>query len=648
MKFNGYLPKEAKQYTAHLSYQLGIVWSIASKIAENEKVFTAMNEAHIKQDSESYDKAFELLKEIKGIGSYRAGVYLEKYFENPYRTINWAMFKLLQRYQEATGWSDNRMYDIARKVDDPSQIWWVHLNDDSITLPIAREIYSMTTKDSEALQNETIQYFSQHLDLRIDQNNNNRLTTPKFLFNEDLNEEYKLFLEVSNHVMLRKTAEDYMTVLNYMRENKDEEIVFEQNDEVDVSTFGEDQKEAYEVIKNKKVVMITGYAGTGKTYMLDKFIESLSGRTVYACALAGKAVKNFSLALGEQARYKTNYSTIAGLRFVGRNRDLLESASVVLVDESSMMSLSDLAFIIKNLNDKKKLILVGDINQLPAIELDVMNWLVSDGEIDLVKLDIPKRQMSNSGIFKDSMSIINFKETGVVPEFNTEESQVNIGPTTIQQIVSENRDADIFLTGTNRVKDVINEIMCKEVREVPNHKIFEAYAYKKELEFHEGEKVMVGANNADTGLMNGDIFVINYDGYLCDPVTAIPARDLDGNLILIGKKRGKSKDVFNSDKEIDIAAHKMSYAFAITTHKSQGSTLDKGVTIMGPGPLAINNLLYTALTRFKTKHTLYVPDEDCLYSILKTGVSYQKLNEEQQNIISESLGGNDDGEEDEV
>ena len=82
MEFKRYNYKEAKQYTAHLSYQLGIVYNIAKAIAEDEPTFVALNKAYKNKDDESYDRAFKLLKQIQGVGPKRAALYLEKYLQS--------------------------------------------------------------------------------------------------------------------------------------------------------------------------------------------------------------------------------------------------------------------------------------------------------------------------------------------------------------------------------------------------------------------------------------------------------------------------------------------------------------------------------------------------------------------------------------
>ena len=624
-----YSPRESKQYAAHLCYKLGIKYTIAKKIAENSTAMQSLFDAYRSGDEADYDDAWNNLKEIDGIGPKRSTLYLEKYFEDPYRSINWEMFNILQKYQQVIGWTENRMYDLARRIDDPSKIWLVYLNDESITLPIAIEIYKMTTKDEPYLQSQTIQYFTQYTDLKASQFQHNNLTSPKFLFNKDLNEQYKLFMEIEDVVMLRETAEDYVTILKFMRENKNETLELSLND-IDISDFGEDQVLAFEKLKNKRVMLLTGYAGTGKTYMLDKYISALAGHRIYACALAGKAVKNFVDAMSVESMRKINQSTIAGLRYVPTYKDYFSKSSVVIVDEASMISMSDLAYIIRLMNEDTKLILIGDINQLPAIQLDVLNWLVSDNELEKVTLDIPKRQAADSGIFKDSMSIIN-KE---IPAFDSEESQAHIGQTYVQQIIAENMDADIFLTTTNQVKDTINNIKAEEVRQIPNHAVFQNKIYKETVDFHEGYQIMIGKNNVDTGLMNGDIFVINYEGHLVDPYTLEAAKDLDGKILKIGENRDYPDAGFGGNTKIlDTTAHNVQMAFAITAHKSQGSTMNKGVTVMGPGPLATRNLLYTAITRFKEKHVLYLPDQTLLEQILQTGVQYQKLSKDEQDIL---------------
>lgn len=631
MEFKKYNYGEAKQYTAHLAYQLGITYSIAKLIGDDRKIFTALADAARINDTESYDKAWDLLQNVDGVGPKRATLYLEKYFENPYKSINWKMFEMLEKFQSVTGWTNNKIYDLARRIDDAKDIWNVFLNDDAITLPIAIEIYKMSTEDDPYLQNQTIEYFTQYTTLLAHQNNNNRLTVPLFNFNKDLNEEYKLFLVIDEIVMLLQTAKDYRDIFNYFRENKEAELIFELAENIDISDFGEDQVAAFEKLKNKKTMLLTGYAGTGKTYMLDKYIANLIGAQVFACSLAGKAVKNFVNAMSPESMRKVKQSTIAGLKYVSKYKDDLKCSALVIVDEASMASLNDLASIIRNLEPNQKLILIGDINQLPAIQLDYLNWLVSDNEVELATLDIPKRQGAESGIFKDSMAIINKQKPG----FNTSESQAKFGQTSIQSIIKENPMADIFLTTTNQVKDVINNIKSEQVRQIPNHSVFKNKIFKQEVEFHEGYQIMIGKNNVDTGLMNGDIFVINYDGYLTDPYSGEIALDFTGKKLKIGENRDYA-DVGFGDKAavIDTTAHNVQMAFAITTHKSQGSTLLNGVTIMGDGIMSNRNLLYTALTRFKESHVLYMPSEESLQKAINTEVSYEKLDDnEQQKLL---------------
>lgn len=643
MRFTHYKEREAKQYSAHLAFSVGIPFNIAYAIANDEQVFTALAQAQITQKEKDYDIAVDQLRKVKGIGRIRAELYLEKYFENPYQAINWKMFEILKKYQEQLGWKDKTIYDLARRIDEPEKVWDAHLDDPlTINLNIAIDIYRVTTKDDPQLQEEKIQYFTQHIIMKQEESDFNRLTSPAFLFNEEINKQYGLFLRVANHIILRRTAEAYRTVLKFFRENKERVLEFGLNEDIDTSDFASDQEFAFGKLAEKKTILLTGFAGTGKTYMLDKFISNAYFNEAYICSLAGKAVKNFYDSLSDRSKSKISKSTIAGLRYVGKYLESFRRSKLCIVDECSMISMHDLAFLINNLDEDAKLILIGDINQLPAIELDVLNWLVEDQEIEKVVLDIPKRQTVDSGIFEDSMKII-AKET---PYFDSEDSQVNYGQISIQQIIMENENADIFLTTTHKIKDTINGIMSRQIRlSDDGHQIFDNEAYNKPIEFHEGEKIMIGANNPDTGLMNGDIFIIDTMGRLVDQGTGEWAKDLDGNYIIVGENRFNKELSFSSDKVLDISAHKVQFAFAITTHKSQGSTLKKGATIIAPGPLAINNLLYTALTRFKEYHKLYLPNEELLQTILNTGVKFQKLNEVQQDVILAAL--DKEGEDDE-
>lgn len=125
--------------------------------------------------------------------------------------------------------------------------------------------------------------------------------------------------------------------------------------------------------------------------------------------------------------------------------------------------------------------------------------------------------------------------------------------------------------------------------------------------FVAGDKVIVGKNNPETGFMNGDLLDVVYhdDGFWLKPETGEEIRFLESTF--------------------DWQAHKADLGFAITIHKSQGSTINNVVTIIGYTRLQSRNLLYTAMTRAKEKHTLYIPDHNRLQKFIDTKIEYESI-----------------------
>ena len=260
-----------------------------------------------------------------------------------------------------------------------------------------------------------------------------------------------------------------------------------------------------------------------------------------------------------------------------------------------MVYVNNLAFILKH-SGAERIIIVGDVAQLPAIGLDFYTKALNDGIINQITLTQPKRQGASSGIFMDSMSI----RSGEVPEFRQEDSTVDFN-NNIDSIIKNNPSADAFLVGTNKTAESINKIKAEQYLE--HGKSIGKYAFYNGREYGDNTKFLVTKNNAETGLMNGDILTFKISD--------------KGSIYSFFDQNNKEFS------DVDPTKHGIKLGFAMTIHKSQGSTIENVVTILDSEYMATRALLYTAITRASKTHHLYEAIPGVLERAIGKTVTYQ-------------------------
>ena len=192
--------------------------------------------------------------------------------------------------------------------------------------------------------------------------------------------------------------------------------------------LSEKQKEAIEAVNNNNVCIITGGPGTGKTTIIKTIIELYKKHKKKAvlCAPTGRAAKRMTETTGEEAKTLHRLLEIGKIEDEGNfpnvNFDIAPlDADVVIIDEMSMVDVFLMNYLVKALYQGTKLILVGDVDQLPSVGPgNVLEDLINSEKITTITLNKIFRQAAKSKIILNSHRINN-GETFVKKEDSEDE-----------------------------------------------------------------------------------------------------------------------------------------------------------------------------------------------------------------------------------
>ena len=358
--------------------------------------------------------------------------------------------------------------------------------------------------------------------------------------------------------------------------------------------YDEVQVEAIRQAIASKVMVLTGGPGTGKTTTTKAIIAALksAGMRILLAAPTGRAAKRMSEATGMEAKTihrLLEYNPQDGYK---RNDENPLEGDALIVDECSMIDIILMNNLTKALPTTMRLVLMGDIDQLPSVGAgNVLRDIIDSGVIPVVRLTRIFRQAQSSRIVMSAHAI----NRGCFPDisngqhtdffFMKQEEPEKVAET----IVSLVRDrlpkayrqpaANIqVLTPMQRgVVGAANLNMA--LQQALNHNtaalVRGGYTYK------EGDRVMQLRNNYDKDVYNGDL------GYVrsVDMEERTLTVDFDGQLV--------EYEVSELDE--------LTLAYATTIHKSQGSEYPIVVmpVLMTHYVMLQRNLIYTGITRAK-------------------------------------------------
>ena len=386
------------------------------------------------------------------------------------------------------------------------------------------------------------------------------------------------------------------------------------------------QVEAVKEAVRNGVLIITGGPGTGKTTTINTIIRyfELTGDDIMLAAPTGRAAKRMSETTGFEARtihrmLELNGGMEGGAGFERDEQNPLET-NLIIIDEMSMVDISLMNSLLKAVAQGTRLILVGDVNQLPSVGAGcVLRDIIDSKLFHTVELTKIFRQASTSDIIVNA-------------------HKINRG----EEVSLDNKSMDFFFLKRYEADKIINVTLQLIMQKLP--KFVDASAYdiqvltpmregllgverlnnilqmylnpasekKREKEhgttvFREGDKVMQIKNNYQleweirskyglridkgTGVFNGDTGIIEEINDFAETITV----NFD-----------EGRMVEYSYKLLD----ELELAYAVTIHKSQGSEYPAVVIplLSGPRMLMNRNLLYTAVTRAKKCVTIVGDD----------------------------------------
>ena len=385
-------------------------------------------------------------------------------------------------------------------------------------------------------------------------------------------------------------------------------------------TMSDSQLNALKVFCESNISILAGTAGTGKSSSIKGLVSLMEDNHLTYTLLSptGKASKVLSESTGRKAY------TIHKRCFSGSI-----DTDVVIVDECGMVSLDVFCMLLSAIqNDNARIILVGDPAQLSSIGLSkIYDDLIKSNKVPMTMLTEVFRYKSNGSLFvatniRQGKNF--FDDDFVKHNENTNEYTVSDNYKFIQTdevletVVNEYKKLlqkgikkenimvlspfNVGLFGTyainNEIQQMINPIL-------PNDKIQSRTVNKTKIVFKEGDLVINTKNGyeavkADSYYANKDVEGISESDY---ETTAI----VNGQMGIIREVVDKGLIIQFDEEMVYMNRNKLNHlllGYAISCHKSQGSTIDYSINIVTNAHknMLSRGLLYVATTRCRKSH----------------------------------------------
>lgn len=386
------------------------------------------------------------------------------------------------------------------------------------------------------------------------------------------------------------------------------------------------QKEAISKAINSKVFILTGGPGTGKTTVINGFIQTYAKihkidlqkteLPILLAAPTGRAARRMNELTGLPSATIHRHLGLNGDNDYQSLEDYLD-CELIIIDEFSMVDTWLANQLLGAISSGTQVVIVGDADQLPSVGPgQVLNDLLNIPIIPKVTLTKIFRQSDESTI----VSLANDIRQGYLPDDFTQkkadrsffEAQTVYIPDMIAKIVIaalksgiDKEEIQILApmykgqAGINNLNQIMQNLLN------PLEESLE-FQFNDQV-FRKGDKILHLVNDAQANVFNGDI------GYITD---LVPAKYTDS----------KQDEIIMNFDGIEIIYPrndwlKITLAYAMSIHKSQGSEFQVvilPITKQG-GRMLQRNLIYTAITRSKSKLILLGEEAAFSFAAKNTG-----------------------------
>jgi exodeoxyribonuclease V alpha subunit len=357
--------------------------------------------------------------------------------------------------------------------------------------------------------------------------------------------------------------------------------------------------------------------------MISAFVNLFESRKLNYSLLSptGIAAKRLSQVTGKSAstiHRALGFKKDGSWEFHSGNKYVVDA---VIVDEMSMVDASTFHHLVTSLPDTTILIMVGDPAQLPSVGAGyVLHNLMGCPVVPHVSLTKIYRQGRTSDIITVAHSILN--GSAIDTSFNPDSEFVFL-PFPKDQVVGEICKLATALKGRKKNFQVVAPMydgelgvnnLNQELRDVLNPGCLEKKAphvKSGETDLYEGDRVMVVKNDYDRMIFNGDV----------GKITKISLKDDEVHVKVFEWFDHESPTPRYIDKvmtfKVEEARNVLKVAYACTTHKVQGQEFDYVLMPMTSqyGIMLYKNLVYTAITRAKTKVFVFGDPNAFLYAV---------------------------------
>ncbi len=396
--------------------------------------------------------------------------------------------------------------------------------------------------------------------------------------------------------------------------------LFEKKSSIELS---ERQIEAIKAINENNVCVITGGPGTGKTTIIKTIIDIFKHNEMkpVLCAPTGRAAKKMTETTGEEAKTLHRLLEIGKVsdENQGYNTDISVApidGDIVIVDEMSMVDLFLMNYLCKALYKGTKLVLVGDVDQLPSVGPgNVLKDIIESERITTITLNKIFRQAARSKIIVNAHRVNEGR--GFITKQEIEDMTDNTFLDDFFYVDERNKEKilyNIITLSDERLKNYGNydflkniqvitptkkgELGTKELNKILQQTVNPSSETKSEKKygdsiFREGDRIMQIKNNYDIYWERKEPYFESGSGVFNGEF---------GNISLIDDFNKQVKIRFDDDKEVWYQYNELEqieHAYAITVHKAQGSEFDVVIMpISQTAPMLLTrNLLYTGMTR---------------------------------------------------